>query len=184
MTPKIKSVRSRLLSLPPLYHISFNGKLEGEWDPEFNQKPDENHPEVPDPGKVPFPYPEPSIGRISVAATLEGCFRGVYPNVFRYFEEKKYPYMDFFVYSPVFEGGERIVTPKGLTVQKLVWDAFITGEYLILDKVEMVLVGKARVLNTNKQPTLKIHPFDDKKLEKENVGPTAIEISWLPGAIE
>lgn len=184
MPAKIKGVRSRLLNLPhELYHISFNGELAGVWDPEFNQKPDENHPETIDPDKIPF-YPEPSIGRISVAPTIEGCFRGVYPNVYRYFEEKRYPHMDFFVYSPEFEGSERVVTPDILTSQQIVWDACITKEYLILDKVKMVLVGKVRIQNTNKEPTLKIYPFANNKLEKESVGPETIKVSWLSGPVE
>ena len=184
MSAKIKGVRSRLLKIPlTLYHLSFNGGLVGVWDPEFNQKPDENHPETIDLDKVPF-YPEPNIPRISVAPTIEGCFRGVYPNVYRYFEEKNYPHMDFFVYSPAFEGSERIVTPDILTSHHLVWDACITNEYLILDKVKMVLVGKVRIQNTNKEPTLKIYPFGDKKLEKESVGPETIKVSWLSGPVE
>lgn len=175
---KIKSTRSRLLVLPiPLYHISFNSKLEGEWDPEFNQKPDENHPEVADPNKEAF-YPEPSIGRISVAPTIEGCFVGVFPNVSKFFEEKKYPHMNFSVYSPVFTGGERVVTPDTLTKDRLVWDAHVTKEHLILDAVEMKLVGEIEVKNTNKIPTAYTHPFDDKQEPVASVGPEHITFKW------
>lgn len=174
----IKSIRSRLLILPPLFHISFNSKLEGEWDPEFNQKEDENHPAVPDPAKEAF-YPEPNIGRISVAPTIEGCFVGVFPNVSKFFEEKKYPHMNFFVYSPEFAGGERVVTPETLTKDRLVWDAHVTKEYLILDKVEMRLVGELEVKNTNKSPTAYTHPFDDKQEPVASVGPEHIRFKWI-----
>lgn len=174
MTTIIKSVRSRLLRLPPLFHISFNGELEGLWDPDFNQKPDENHPETPDPNKEPF-YPEPNIGRISVAPTIEGCFIGVYPNVAKFFEEENYPHMFFHVYTPVFEGGERIVPPEYLTRYKLVWDAVATNEYLILDHVQMNHWGTVEIYNTNKEKTAYIHPFGNPNLPKESVGSSKIK---------
>lgn len=174
MTTTINAVRSRLVRLPQLFHISFNANLEGIWDPEFNQKPDENHPEKPDPNAEPFPYPEPNIGRISVASTLKGCFIGVYPNVAKFFEERNYPHMFFHVYVPQFTGNERIVTPEVLTKDRLVWDAVATQEYLILDKVQMNHWGTFEVANTNKVPTAYIHPFGDKSLPKESVGPANI----------
>lgn len=167
----IKSTQARLLKLPSLYHISFNDKLEGLWDPEFNQKPDDNHPVELDPDVEPFPYPEPNIGRISVAPSILGCFIGVYPNVAKFFEEKNYPFMLFQIYVPVFKGHERIVTPETLTKDRLVWDAVVTEEYLILDKVQMKHWGQVEILNTNKQKTRYIHPFGDKTLPKESIGP-------------
>lgn len=173
----IPSSRLKNLGVKELYHISFNGKLEGLWDPEFNQKPDENHPEVPDPNKEEW-YPEPNIGRISVAEDIQGCFTGVYPNVSKYFEVNKYPNMNFFVYSPVFKGDERVVTPGILTADRLVWDAHVTGEYLILDEVEMKLVGEVQIANTNKIPTGYTHPFNDKKEPKASIGPQRISVRW------
>jgi hypothetical protein len=171
----IKSAKARSLKLPPLFHISFNDKLEGVWDPEFNQKPDENHPAEPE--GDPFPYPEPNIGRISVAPTIKGCFVGVYPNVAKYFEEKNYPYMLFQIYTPVFKGNERIVTPEVLTKDRLVWDAVATHEYLILDHVQMNHWGTVEILNPNKYNTRYIHPFGDKSLPLESVGPADVDMT-------
>lgn len=170
----ITSSRSRSLRLPLLFHISFNDKLEGIWDPEFNQKPDNNHPVKANPDEAPFPYPEPSIGRISVAPTLKGCFIGVYPNVAKFFEERNYPHMLFHIYTPEFKGHERVVTPETLTKDRLVWDAVATQEHLILDKVQMNHWGTIEIANTNKEPTVYIHPFGDKTLPKESIGPANI----------
>lgn len=161
------------MRLPQLFHISFNAKLEGIWDPEFNQKPDDNHPETPDPNATPF-YPEPNIGRISVSSSLKGCFIGVYPNVAKFFEERHYPHMFFHVYVPVFKGDERVVTPEILTKDRLVWDAHVTHEHLILDKVQMNHWGTFEVANTNKVATAYTHPFNDSRLPKESIGPADI----------
>ena len=169
----IKSTKARLLKLPPLFHISFNGKLEGVWDPEFNQKPDENHPDEPVPPGEEW-YPEPSIGRISVAPTIEGCFRGVWANLSKLW----YPELNFFVYSPVFKGEERVVTPETLVNDRLVWDAHITQEYLILDEVKMKLVGEIEVVNRRMGPYLMIHPFGDKKEPETRLGPEHVQWKW------
>lgn len=173
MTTTIKSVRSRLVRLPQLFHISFNGKLEGIWDPEFNQKEDDNHPAEPVAPEDAW-YPEPNIGRISVAPTIEGCFRGVWANTGSIW----YPHLNFFVYSPVFKGNERIVTPETLVKDRLVWDAHITQEYLILDKVEMKLIGEIEVVNRRMGPYLQIHPFGDKKEPQTRLGPETIQWKW------
>jgi len=172
-----KFVRSRdVVAADKLRHISFNGTLEGIWDPEFNQKPDENHPEEPVASEDAWPYPEPNLARISTAMTLEGCFRGVYPNVHQYFTEKHFPYMQFHVYQPIFEGNERVVLPQTLIDERLVWDAHVVGEYLILDKVFMKHLGTIQVKNTERSPKLWTHPFGDKKLPEESVGPRDIKI--------
>lgn len=177
---KIKTVPSatlKALGVKDLYHISFNGSLAGVWDPEFNQKPDENHPEEPVAESEAW-YPEPNLPRISVGETIEGCFIGVFPNVSKFFEKNKYPHMNFFVYSPVFKGTERVVTPRILTSDRLVWDAHVTGEHLILDEVEMKLVGEVEIKNTNKIPTRHTHPFNDKKEPLASVGPEWIKFRW------
>jgi len=173
MTTVIKSTRSKLLELPPLFHISFNGKLEGVWDPEFNQKPDDNHPEEPVAEEDQW-YPEPSIGRISVAPTIEGCFRGVWANL----SMIHYPHVNYYVYSPVFKGKERVVTPDTLVKDRLVWDAHVTQEYLILDEVEMKLVGEIQVVNRRMGPYLRIHPFGDPKEPETRLGPEFLQWKW------
>lgn len=172
-----RSIQSKLVvSADKLRHISFNAKLEGIWDPEFNQKEDETPPEPVEEEVEPWPYPEPNLARISVAMTLEGCFRGVYPNVWRLFEGRKQPYLQFSVYQPIFEGHERVVLPQTLIDERLVWDAAAVGEYLILDEVYMKHVGIIHVLNTESSPSLKIHPFNDKKLPLTTAGPRDIKI--------
>lgn len=173
MPTKIKSWESGKITLPPLYHISFNGKLEGIWDPEFNQRDDEDHPAEPVPPGEEW-YPEPNLGRISVAPTIEGCFRGVWANL----SDIHYPHMNFYVYSPVFKGKERVVTPCVLVADRLVWDAHVTQEYLILDEVEMKLVGEVQVVNRRMGPYLRIHPFGDRKEPETRLGPEFIQWKW------
>lgn len=114
-----------------------------------------------------------------MAATLKGCFIGVYPNVSKFFEERNYPYMLFHIYVPEFKGSERVVTPETLTKDKLVWDAIATQEYLILDKVQMNHWGTIEIANTNKEKTAYIHPFGDKSLPKESIGPANINYTLI-----
>ena len=178
MALRIKSTRSSLISLPQLFHISFNSKLEGEWDPEFNQKDDPSAPPV-DPNAEVFPYPEPSLGRISLAPSIEQCFLGVYGNTAKFFTEKKYPHMNFYVYAPRYEGAERVVTPKTLTDDRLVWDAHVTKEHLILDTVFMRLIGEVMIKNTNKNPIIRTHPFNDPREPMFDVGPEKPVVTWL-----
>ncbi|MNT54041.1 hypothetical protein D3C72_1911720 [compost metagenome] len=150
-------------------HISFRDNLEGVWKP------------LPPAGGelVAGKYPEPATPRVSVAPDIVSCFRGVYPNVSKFFEEKNYPHMDFFVYEPVFEGSERVWTPEILTKHQLVWDAHVTNEHAILDRVKMKLIGEVRIYNTNKEPTATTHPFNNPNEPEQSIGPKNIRVVWL-----
>lgn len=164
----IPNIRSRVLSVS-LFHISFKNNLAGIWQPVLPAGMELGS------GK----YPEPKQPRISVSPDVIGCFRGVFPNVSKFFEEKNFPHMDFYVYSPVFDGGERIWTPELLTTNKAVWDAHVTKEHSILDSVTMGRVGEVRIYNTNKSPTMMTHPFDDINEPEQSVGPKEIKFKWL-----
>ena len=171
----VRYVRSRLLGNLQLYHISFNGELEGLWVPGTQAGSDT-------PGEAEdssWAYPEPAMTAISLSPTVEACFVGVFPNVARFFEKEHYPHMNFFVYQPVFEGHERVVKPSTLTKDKLVWDAHITQEHRILDNVVMSRIGEIEVLNTNMSSTRETHPYNDVKNPKESVGPSRVVIKWL-----
>lgn len=155
-----------------LIHLSFNGDLEGVWEP--------RHPDGSDPdGTTGGKYPEFTEKRISVSSSIEGAFIGIYPNIAHLFEVKKYPHMDFVVYGPVIKKTTRVLSPKDLTDKRLVWDAHATGEHAILDPVFMKLLYHVRVFNTNKSPTRYTHPFDDKKLPQESIGPADIKWKWI-----
>lgn len=125
---------------PDLYHISFNGKLIGEWTP---QPPDGDYDPETDTVSL---HGEPLTPRISVAPTLVGCFQGVYANVKHLF--KRHPELTFFIYKAEFKGNERVVYPEQLTAYKQVHDAHITQEHCILDPVEMRIVGRVTVPET------------------------------------
>lgn len=158
------------------FHISFDKTLEGVWNPNrpdgYWDESDSN-----DTSDKSWPYPEPSFPRISVSTSLEGCFRGVYPNVYQYFEVEKYPFMLFNIYEAVYTGKEKILTTDQLTKDRMVWDAHVTKECCFLSPVKMKLVGELKVLNSNKSKTLMIHPFNDKRLPKESAGPIDIKYS-------
>lgn len=168
-------VRSRLLSGMKFYHISLNGDLAGVWTPGVQAGFDT--PGIDEDSS--WAYPEPPMDAVCVSPSLEGCVRGVFPNIARFFEKDNLPFLSFYVYQPVFKGGERIVVPETLTLEKLVWDAHVTQEHRILDKVEMKLYGTIKVLNTNKSETFKTHPFSRNENPEESVGPSDIKIRWF-----
>lgn len=167
----MKTVISRTIQKTRLYHISFDDKLEGMWIPQLPAGT-----ELGD-----GVYPEPKIPRISVAPTLEACFYGVYPNVRKFFDVNKYPSMTFAVYSPVFVGTERVVLPDVLTKEKLVWDAHVTKEHLILDKVSMVKIGEVTFINPDTTSMKEIHPFGDTRLPLTAIGPTLVKHTFERG---
>lgn len=164
-----------------LYHISFkNHTFQGMWHPDNPAGFEEEQESAPGVvGDQSFPYPEPSLPRISVGPTIDQCFRGVFPNVAKLFEEKNYPYMEYNVFQPKFKGTERLILPKELTSQRIVWDACVTEEHCILDSVWMQHTGKVRIFNTNASPTMFIHPFGDPKNPVESVGPAVIRYEWV-----
>jgi hypothetical protein len=170
-----KSIKSRKLITFPLFHISFKGDLEGLWTPGTQAGSDV-------PGEhedSSWAYPEPAMEAISLGPDIERCFRGIYPNVAKFFEKDKLPHINLFVYRPLFVGDERIVPPDILVRDKWVWDAYATQEYRCLDPLQMNLVGEVQIINTNSSPTMMAHPFNDPKNPKEEMGPTTIRYKWV-----
>lgn len=147
---------------PPLFHISFRDHLDGLWTPRL---PDGNYASG---DKETGEFPEPKVARISFSSSLEGCFYAIYHNISQYFEINKYPYMDFFVYSPILTGNEKIWNPQFLTKKRLVHDAHVTNEYCILTPVKVKCIGKLRVFNpltrSKKIEEVKYFPFNDRSL--------------------
>ncbi|WP_396190411.1 hypothetical protein [Flavobacterium sp.] len=154
-----------------LFHISFKSDLEGIWEPVIPAGNDQ---------KTTSDYPEPDIPRISCSPTVEQCFQAIYPNVSKYFEEFKYPYMEFYVYSPELKGTEKIWTPDYLTKNKLVHDAHVTQEHCLLESVFMKLVKKIKIMNTNKSKDLMYKPFNDESLPEKYLAPKTIVTKNIP----
>lgn len=152
------------------YHLSFNNKLEGNW-----------YPKIPDGSDIgeKTSLSEPNTLRISFSETLEGCFRAIYPNVSQYFEEKKYPWMEFYVYSPVITDKTKIVTSGRLTKERFVHDAHVTKEIWILNTVKVELISKIKVLNTSEEGDLFYYPFHDKHFDKRYHSPKEIKIEIM-----
>ena len=156
-----------------LYHISFRSDQEGVWNP---RNPDGSQVKSKKKSGV---KKEPNLPRISMAPTVEQCFQAIFPNISQYFEEKNYPHMDFYVYSPVFKGNERVLTPTELTRKGYVHDAHMTDEHCVLDKVQMKLVQKIRVFNTNKNEFLKYKPFGNDSSEERWFAPNHVKYTVL-----
>lgn len=172
-----------MLHLPPLYHMSFNGNLAGRWTPRLPDGDDgrDIYPTSPSETNGTWPYPEPSTPRISVSPHLVGCFRAIYPNVYRLFTERRYPYMDIHIYQPEITTSTKVVTHQDLVKDRLVWDAHLTKEHWILTDVQMKQVGKVRVKNTVRLGTMKTHAFGDPKERVGEVGPLVVQIETMSG---
>lgn len=153
--------------IPELYHISFRDDLEGKWKP--------RNPVGDSKSNLKSEYPEPDLPRISLSPTIEQCFQAIYPNVKQFFEEKHFPYMEFYVYTPKLRGTERILTPKELTDKRYVHDAHMTDEYCILDPVYMQLHSKIRILNTEKSKMLYYNPFGDPETKRKPFAPYIVK---------
>lgn len=155
-------------------HISFKDNLAGVWEPKLP-----NGMELKESNDV--EYPEPNIPRISLAPTEEKCFDSIYPNVSSFFEEKNYPYMDFFVYTPAKKlKREDFIPTKILTQRKYIWDAHFTEEIWAIKPLEMKLVKKIRVFNPGENPDFNlVHPFKIKSNAARGLSPKNIRVMLL-----
>jgi hypothetical protein len=154
----------------PLYHISLTNVLQGIWKPKDPIGGNDSNNGT---------FTEKILPRISVGPTIEDCFRAIYPNVSKNFEEEKLPYIDFHVYQPIFNGMERILLPSTLTDFQLVHDAHVTHEHCILDPVYMRHVSIVRINNTNKSPDMNYNPFGDIQNPERFLAPLQVPYQTL-----
>jgi len=152
------------------YHISFKDILEGVWNPKNPDGYGINIDEYKASGIA-----EPNLPRISVSTSIEKCFQAIYPNISKLFEEKNYPYMEFYVYTPILKGNEKIISSEELVSKRMVHDAHMTDEYIILNPVYMKKIYKIKIYNTNKNTFLYHHPFNDNKITKIGFAPDNIK---------
>lgn len=152
------------------YHISFKDNLEGMWNPKNPDGYGINIDEYKASGIA-----EPNLPRISVSTSIEKCFQAIYPNISKLFEEKNYPYMEFYVYTPILKGNEKIISSEELVSKRMVHDAHMTDEYVILNPVYMKKIYKIKIYNTNKNTFLYHHPFNDNKITKIGFAPDNIK---------
>ena len=150
----------------PLYHISFNDSLPSIIDPKRNDGIYKEDPEYEE--EI---YPEPDTPRFSCSPTIINCFQAIYPNVKHFFDVEHYPYLLFYVYSPIINKTTVILTPDQLAKQRMVHDAHITKEHCILNKVEIVKKYQIKIKSIRNVKRLYYHPFNDLKEPKD---------SWVP----
>lgn len=139
-----------------LYHISLNHNLQGRWKP---RSPVGGNSEKSE-------FTEPGFARISVSPTVGQCFWAIYPNVSSFFEERRYLFLDFAVYAPVFTPQVKFMHNSEIVKNHLVHDAHVTGECFILNEVEMRKVGEIRIHNCTRNKEILYHPFNDKSIPK------------------
>jgi hypothetical protein len=151
---------------PELFHLSFNGELEGTWSP---KSPDGDY----DDTDVENMHGEPTTPRISLSPTVEQSFQAIYANVKHLFDE--YPRLTFYVYTPEFTGREKIVTPEQFSENKLIHDAHITQEHSILTPLNMKLMSRVTVYPPERKNQIGYYAFG--VTDKEYYG-------WLPGKIK
>lgn len=154
-------------TLPRLYHLSFRRDLPSTIDPRRPDGIQDDNPlyeeEV---------FPEPDIPRFSCSPTIIQCFQAIYANVKHFFNERHYPHLDFYVYTPEITEETEVLTPDDLTKRRMVHDAFMTGEHCILNKFKLIKIAKVRIKRISNVEKIYYNPFND---------PKETEPSWLPG---
>lgn len=143
----------------PLYHITFDPNL-----------PKVLYPKLPAGGEDPdgvgddapvWPYPEPSIPRVSFSDTLVGALRGVYPNWVHLLEESHT--ITFWVYRADPKPNHPFYSPRALASSRHVHDALVTGEHTTTTPIAISRIGQfsATIDPTSKQLEYKVFGIGD-----------------------
>lgn len=133
----MKSVGYKNLGYP-LYHITFDPNLPKVLYPQLpagGEDPDGVGDDVPK-----WPYPEPSIPRVSFSDTLVGALRGVYPNWAHLLEESHT--ITFWVYRADPKPNHPFYSPRALASFRHVHDALITGEHITTSPIAVSRIGQ------------------------------------------
>lgn len=151
----------------PLYHLSFNGNNPGIWSP---NNPNSKSKALPKPtGKYTEILCEILPDGVCTSSTLEGCWSGIYPNVFKLFENKSkhHDVGTIFCYVALPSPRTLVLTPEVMNEEFLIWDAFYSNEHRILGECKMVLDSFIMFRNTADYPKRRCNetnPFNDKFL--------------------
>lgn len=143
-----------------LYHLSFNSNLPAALQPR------QPHGE---PAKVSI-YTEKLPPRVSFSPSVQQCFTAIYPNISKYFEEEKYPYMDMYVYAPIGKG-KRL--SQDIVLQN-VWDSHVTEEVCFVSSIQITRVAKIRIFNPktlNRDNSIYTQPFNSRMAKVRFVAP-------------
>lgn len=152
--------------LHPYYHISFNGKLTGEWSP----KTPAGFDHVKDRIAFDDNMAEPKLPRICLANTIEGCFHAVYPNVYNLYGSGYRSRLQFYVYQTYVDtSSDQFVGNAKLTNDRLVWDAHITGEVWWLANTKMRLYQLVKI-GVDRNKVIRTHPFGDNDYSEKFCG--------------
>lgn len=163
--------------IPALFHISFNPALPNTLHPKLPAGfKDANDPKNPIKTSV---FREDLPPRICFAPSVEHCFRSIYPNVSKYFEKLKYPYMIFHVYVLV-ECDEKTLLDNE-EISKKVWDGWFTKEHAFTGSVKVKRIAKIRVMNFfNESRDLQlIKPYQEENYPTSSAVPDNLKIEVL-----
>lgn len=131
------------IKLPDLYHISLNPNLPARLIPGGNYK-DEQSTSLEDATTENLPP------RISFSSSIEGCFRGIYPNIVVNANEANGKELVFFVYKLSKDTkASKFMSPHELTEKQLVHDACFTSEYVLFKSVFVSKIAKIGVKIAN-----------------------------------
>lgn len=125
-------------------------------------------------------YPEPNTPRVCFGPSVLKCFQAIYPNISDFFEVKKYPYMDFYVYRTKSNSPAGLIPNAEIVANHWVHDAHVTGESWVVKPVEVYLYRRVRIKNTNSISSLNYHPFGDQKESLRTLAPKTAVIELLP----
>lgn len=149
-----------------LYHISFNDNL-----------PSILHPKIPNGSTdTVTEFSEILPPRVCFAPTIRQCWLAIYPNVSKYFEEDKYPWMDFYVYK--YKGTSTHHPIPRETMLGKVQDAHITDEVSFIVPVPIKRIAKIRIYNPEPNPVLVYHrPYNDRSKTPLVTGPEIVYLT-------
>ena len=101
--------------------------------------------------------------RICFAETIEGCILGIQINQNQVFIIPKVNYVDWYVHSPLNLTVSDTVSNIELIKQLKVFDAHITGEWWVINPVQVKKLYKIRIYRSTEQDKPIVYlPFDGK----------------------
>lgn len=168
---------------PQLFHISFNSKLEGIWQPKTPDgiyTKEQRDQLISEQENETFEYTESSIytetldPRICLSDTIQGCFSAIYPNlvdVYRKGAEQKTA-LQFVVYYPLNFDERKMMDWQELRDTKQVWDAHLSREYVLFSPTMMIKYPMIiEIPALKKSIYLKCRPYDDQQYPLERHSP-------------
>lgn len=152
------------MSKQRFYHISFDSSLAGIWKPRTPAGMENNSNAK---AAKDDTISEPNIPRICMSPDIEGCWRGVYPNVVSLAHSPRAKKgMLFHVYVAEIDLNDpNFVNNKTIVEKRLVWDAHHSREVWYTGELKMMNYELIRIFPDVDEVNY-IHPFNDYSVPK------------------